>query len=154
MKRLSDPDVRAQTMERLRLLRADTPRKWGRMTAPQMVCHLFDAFRGQLGERPSSAMPPRSKLAQTMVRLVALHSPMPWPRGLPTPASVDAEGGGTRPGEFARDVAELEAFAARFVAPESAAKRRPHFAFGALTEKEWARWAYKHMDHHLRQFGV
>jgi uncharacterized protein DUF1569 len=154
VKRLSEPDVRRQVIERLRLVRADTPRRWGRMTAPQMVCHLSDSFRGLLGEREGDPMPPRPRWLQLLVRGIALHSPLPWPRGLPTTPAVDSEVGGTRPGEFARDVADLEALAERFVAPESAAKRRPHFAFGTLSEKEWARWAYKHMDHHLRQFGV
>ena len=30
----------------------------------------------------------------------------------------------------------------------------PHTFFGPLTPDEWARLMYKHLDHHLRQFGV
>jgi hypothetical protein len=154
MKRLSDAAVRKQTIERLRRLRPDTPRRWGRMTAPQMVCHLSDTFRGLLGERVGETPPHRPWIAKQLVRGIALYLPLPWPRGLPTAPAVDSERGGSKPGEFARDVADLEVLTERFVAPESAAKRRPHFAFGTLSEKEWARWGYKHMDHHLRQFGV
>jgi hypothetical protein len=33
-------------------------------------------------------------------------------------------------------------------------RERPHYMFGPLSESEWARWAYLHMDHHLRQFGL
>jgi len=29
-----------------------------------------------------------------------------------------------------------------------------HPLFGRLTTAEWGRWGYRHMDHHLRQFGV
>jgi transposase InsO family protein len=30
----------------------------------------------------------------------------------------------------------------------------PHSLFGRLTPEEWATLMYKHVDHHLRQFGV
>jgi hypothetical protein len=30
----------------------------------------------------------------------------------------------------------------------------PHSFFGRLTPEEWSAWMYKHLDHHLRQFGV
>lgn len=30
----------------------------------------------------------------------------------------------------------------------------PHFIFGHLTPQQWATLMYKHLDHHLRQFGV
>jgi hypothetical protein len=30
----------------------------------------------------------------------------------------------------------------------------PHSFFGPLTPEEWAALMYKHLDHHLRQFGV
>jgi hypothetical protein len=32
--------------------------------------------------------------------------------------------------------------------------RHPHSFFGPLTPEEWARGMYKHLDHHLRQFGA
>jgi hypothetical protein len=30
----------------------------------------------------------------------------------------------------------------------------PHSFFGRLTPEEWSMWMYKHLDHHLQQFGV
>jgi transposase InsO family protein len=43
----------------------------------------------------------------------------------------------------------------RFVAagPKSCTTH-PHSFFGPLTPEEWAILMYKHLDHHLRQFGV
>jgi hypothetical protein len=32
--------------------------------------------------------------------------------------------------------------------------KRAHTFFGSLTPDEWAQLMYKHLDHHLRQFGV
>jgi hypothetical protein len=63
-------------------------------------------------------------------------------------------GGGTKPAEFASDVAELGALVERMTAPGAIVDGRVHSFFGRLSRAEWLRWAYLHMDHHLRQFGV
>lgn len=123
------------------------------MTAPQMICHLTDSFLGVMGERPSTSPPPTlPQLRQRFMKLVALQLPVAWPRGMKTRPSVDQERGGTPPGDFATDVAHLVRTCERFAT--SGAARAPHYLFGALSEVEWGRWGYKHMDHHLRQFGV
>ena len=143
-------------LRRLRRLRPDTPRRWGRMTAPQMVCHLTDAFRNVLGERPVASRPGRPTLVgRTVLKWVALYAPVPWPRGVKTRPEADQELGGTPPGrDFDADVAALEAAAARFLAAGERGPRKPHYLFGPLSETQWCRWAYLHMDHHLRQFGL
>jgi len=30
----------------------------------------------------------------------------------------------------------------------------PHPSFGEFTKEQWGQLEYKHLDHHLRQFGV
>jgi hypothetical protein len=37
---------------------------------------------------------------------------------------------------------------------EAKCTRHPHPFFGSLTPQEWGRGMYKHLDHHLRQFGA
>lgn len=139
-------------VDRVRRLRADAPRRWGRMTAPQAVCHLADAFRIVLGERPT---PFRADTLfnRTVGRLFALTLPVPWPRGVPTSPDADQEKGGTPPGAFDDDVADLLGCMDRF---RSTGGRGldPHLALGDLTPGEWGRWGYRHVDHHLRQFGA
>ena len=121
------------------------------MTAPQMICHLTDSFRGVIGERPSSSPPPVPRWRQRLVKFVALQLPLRWPHGLKTRAEVDQERGGTPPSEFTADVDELVRVCERFAVNGA---RSAHYLFGPLDEQEWARWGYRHMDHHLRQFGV
>jgi hypothetical protein len=29
-----------------------------------------------------------------------------------------------------------------------------HGLFGTMSLRDWQRWAYRHTDHHLRQFGL
>lgn len=153
VKSLGNPIDRADVLYRLHHVRADTPRQWGRMTAPQMICHLTDAFRGIMGERPATSPPPViPRWRQRLLKLVALQLPFAWPRGVKTRPDVDQEKGGTRPGDFATDVAELTRICERFATSDKVPAA--HYLFGPLTLDQWRRWGYRHMDHHLRQFGL
>jgi hypothetical protein len=156
MKTFADAASRTEVLERLRAVRADTPRKWGRMTAHQMICHCADACRMACGETtPAETSGP---LQRTLIKWIALYAPVRWPAGrIDTVVEMDQLGErfcGVAPGEFAADVATLEALLAR-VATQAGRGRWPrHPIFGHLSEREWLRWAYLHMDHHLRQFGA
>jgi hypothetical protein len=154
MKRLESGDDVAELVERLSKLTADSSRQWGRMSCPQMVCHLADAFRGPLGERPPSA-PRDTWVTRTLVKWIALDTPLPWPRGRArtTPEIDQVAGGGTPPGEFAKDVACLVDLIERFRTQDTS-RRPPHAIFGGLSVREWKRWGWAHVDHHLRQFDV
>jgi Protein of unknown function (DUF1569). len=157
MKSLLYPKDRAAISARLARLEPTTPPRWGRMSAAGMVCHLTDAFRGFLGERGKfRTVPPsrRTTPKQFAVKVFALYLPVSWPKGVRTPPEADQEQGGTPPSEFARDVASLEGACDRFLSRLDEIAERPHFLFGSLTRGEWARWGYRHMDHHLRQFGL
>ena len=48
---------------------------------------------------------------------------------------------------------ELEVLISRFVAAAGRGTDT-HPIFGDLTLGEWGRWGYRHMDHHVTQFGV
>src|SRR6059058_1039730 len=139
-------DNRDELLERFARLQPDTPRHWGRMTAHQMVCHCTDAFRNILGERPTAPTRPSGAIRARLLKWIALYAPMPWPRGIKTRPEADQEQGGTRPDDFSRDVATLAQAAARFAENLTAVSARPHFLLGKLSEREWARWAYLHLD--------
>jgi hypothetical protein len=141
-----------EILRRIKLLGPDSVRRWGRMSVHEMVCHLNDAFRIATGARLVS--PLSGPLPPTLTKWIALYVPLRWPRGIVTVPEIDqAAGCGTRPGEFAADVAELEAFV-KDIAARSGASWAPHPIFGQMSEAEWLRWAYLHVDHHLRQFGA
>jgi Protein of unknown function (DUF1569) len=61
---------------------------------------------------------------------------------------------GTQPAELERDKGELLALVERFAADSNVVAQLAHPFLGQMTEKEWIRWGYLHMDHHLRQFGA
>ena len=122
------------------------------MTAHQMVCHLSDAFRMGLGEKPVSHA--AGLLQRTIVKWVALYVPLSWPAGIRTRPEIDQEQGGTRPTDFAADVADLEALVELITAHPRRFDWQVHPIFGRMSDAAWLRWGYLHMDHHLRQFGA
>ena len=59
------------------------------------------------------------------------------------------------PRDFAKERVRLVEIVKRFGdAGPSAADGRMHSFFGRLNGDEWGILMYKHLDHHLRQFGV
>ncbi|HEY2945513.1 MAG TPA: DUF1569 domain-containing protein [Vicinamibacteria bacterium] len=152
MKTLARPHDKTEIGRRLRDVRPESVGRWGRMSAHQMVCHLSDSFRMAIGRKPVS--PATSLLQRTIVKWIALYLPVAWPPGIPTSPEIDQCVGGTRPADFEADVAELEALMELFTAPAKSFEWQLHPIFGRMSEAAWLRWAYVHMDHHLRQFGA
>jgi hypothetical protein len=152
LKTLDRPEDRAEILFRLRRVRPDSPRRWGRMSAPQMVCHLADAFRVLTGELTVCGA--SGVLQRTLLKRAVLYLPVRWPRGIPTDPGLDQERSGTRSAGFAADRERLEALVEAVVAPAWSFTPRPHPLFGVMTRAEWLRWGWLHMDHHLRQFGA
>lgn len=152
MKSLALARDKAEVLGRLRAVRPDSTRRWGRMTAHQMVCHLSDAFRVALGLKDASAV--AVPIPRVIVRWMALYLPLPWPAGIPTWPEIDPRRGGTSPSSFAADVGALEELIERFTESAGSLHGRWHFTLGPMSQAEWLRWGYLHMDHHMRQFGA
>src|SRR5918994_1844061 len=106
MKTLARPRDKAEIIRRLRQLRPDSARRWGRMSAHQMVCHLSDSIRMVTGEKPVSDA--TSLFHRTILKCVVLYLPLRWPPDILTRPEIDQQLGGTKPVSFAADVAELE----------------------------------------------
>jgi len=147
---LHDPAKLETALGRLHSLQPDAPRRWGRMDAHQMICHLSDTFRWSLGEREATPVP--SRIPPGLARLVGLRLPIPWPRGAPTAREMDQTRGGTPPEEFVRDREALAELMRRFASTRSGWPRHP--IFGHMPTEDWGRWGWRHAHHHLRQFGA
>ena len=143
----------AEILRRLKHVRPDSVRRWGRMSPHQMVCHLIDSWYMAIGEKPVSDA--SGTLPRAFTKCVALYVPLRWPTGLVTRPEIDQEVAGTRPAEFAADLETLGALVERFTAPGCPVPwATAHPVFGRMSARAWLRWAYLHMDHHLRQFGA
>jgi hypothetical protein len=153
MKTLARERDKAELLRRVKALGPDSVRRWGRMSAHQMICHLCDACRILTEQRANA--PVASPLPPAVMKWVALYLPLRWPSGIRTTPELDQEVGGTRPAEFSADLAHLEVLLNLIASDRRASfDGRVHPIFGPMSEKDWLRWAYVHTDHHLRQFGT
>jgi hypothetical protein len=149
MSTLADSSARAACRERIQRLDPDAAPKWGRMTARQMVCHLNDSFRVGMGEKYAS--PAGSLLQRTLIKWVALRLPVKWPPRVQTRPEIEQGRGGTPPAEWEHDRAELLGLIDSFAGRQTFGV---HPMFGEMSQRDWLTWGYRHVDHHLRQFGV
>jgi len=153
MKTLACDRDKAEILRRLTALRHDSVRRWGRMSAHQMVCHLTDGYRILTGERITT--PATSSLPRPLMKWIALYAPVKWPAGISTTPELDQNIGGTRPVAFEADIAQLVQLLETIAADRSGRfAGQLHPIFGAMSTSAWLRWAYLHADHHLRQFGA
>ena len=149
MRTLATPHVLPSFVRRLRQLTPAHRAIWGTMSAQQMARHLADATDAVLQRR---AFASRARGPSRFVKLVALRVLPRMPRGVRSgaePASVMVD-----PAGFAADVERAVAGLEELAAAPAAALAARHPIFGAMTQRDWLRWAYLHTDHHLRQFGV
>jgi hypothetical protein len=65
---------------------------------------------------------------------------------------VNPKKSGSQPGRFEDDRNDVCHLINRFTLPTTVYS--PHPAFGPLSRGEWLIWGYRHVDHHLRQFGA
>ena len=148
-KTVSDPLTLTRLIRRLSALQPDTPPQWGTLTAGEMLCHLSDAAGSVLD--PSDSEPGRPR---PLIKWIALRSPLRWPHGLPTPDSVNPQTEGTRPADFEEDRQRVIGWIHVLASATASDFAAGHGAFGRMSVADWHRWAYRHTDHHLRQFGL
>jgi hypothetical protein len=152
MTHLGDARVRQLILDRIGSLRSDSPRLWGKMSVHQMMCHLTDSYTAGLGEKFVTTK--TGFLQRTIVKWIALYTPLPWPKGVPTLHEMKQGAGGTPPADFEQDRDALVKIVSRFARNPGVSEWHPHPLFGRMNDTEWFRWGYLHADHHLRQFGV
>jgi Protein of unknown function (DUF1569) len=151
MKTLRLSRDREEILARLQRVRPGSSRLEGKMSSHQMICHLSDGFRLNLGFMSVAA--PGFPYPSKLLKWACLWVPIRWPEGFHTVRELDQQIGGTQPVEFESDVAELRSLLLRF-SRDPAEFKWPHPFLGRMSSAEWMRLGYLHSDHHLRQFGV
>ena len=150
MKNLFDPARVEEVKQRIACLQPDSERQWGKMNAPQAVEHCSRGLELALGER----LPPRMLLGRILGRVIkpmVFGNDEPMRRNTPTVKGLAIQD----ERDLANERTRLYGMIDRFVAAgPKGCTTHPHSFFGTLTPGEWAILMYKHLDHHLRQFGV
>ena len=145
---LFDARDRAHVLDRIGALGADRRPLWGRFSAPEMVCHVSCGLRQGLGEY--DAGPPAGPLRYAPLNWLLIHV-LPWPKGK---AKSPPEFLTVRPTTWDADVGALRTLVERFGARGPDAVWPSSKVFGRISGRSWGALQYKHLDHHLRQFGV
>jgi hypothetical protein len=143
---LRDETARKLVVQRLQGLTPATKPKWGRMDASRVLCHLGDTLAMAVGDVPTQPMN-RKAFHRFPLKHLILYV-LPFPKGAPTAPELLS----TAPGNFDADRQRvLELIDRLAAAPDTMGPENPFF--GPLTNEEWNALQWKHLDHHLRQFG-
>jgi hypothetical protein len=149
MKSLFDAAVYNEIETRIAQLAPQSPAQWGKMQVAQMLAHCKEAFKVPLSDTPLPRM--------FMGRIVGwmfkaqLFGEKPFKKGLPTsPAFIIKD-----ERSLETEKQQLNQLITQFhkTGPDHIG-RFPHPFFGKLSKEEWGKGMYKHLDHHLQQFGV
>lgn len=138
-----------EVASRIDNLQPAATRQWGKMDVAQMMAHCsasLDMASGRLN-RPRVFI---GRLLGPLFRPIFTNE-KPFSRNSPTDEKLVV----SDQRDFLREQEDLKQKLRQFHAGgEARCTRHPHPFFGALTPQEWSRGMYKHLDHHLRQFGA
>jgi Protein of unknown function (DUF1569) len=150
MKNLYEAATVEETKARIARLGPSSERQWGKMNAAQAVAHCAQALEWAVGDtRPTRMFVGR--ILGSLVKSKVLSDEAPMRRNAPTTKSLVI----ADERELATEQKRLCTLIDRFAtAGPKGCTTHPHAFFGPLKPEEWATLMYKHLDHHLRQFGV
>ncbi len=143
---LNDPDVHEECVRRIQALEPDAAPEWGEMNVAQMLAHCVEVQK-VMNDGPLEGTPWYIRLAGPLVKRLVLAGGA-FPKNVATHPQYDVDPDRDFETEKRRLLDALEAFRARGRAGID------HPIFGRLTPEETGWGAYKHLDHHLTQFGV
>lgn len=147
MKSLFNTFDNEELINRIDKLTPETAAQWGKMRVDQMLTHCQRPFEVAYGELP---------LKRGLIGILfggmakkQLGGPQPFKPNLPThPRFVVVD-----QRVFNDEKNKLVSLIKRFTSP-TAIKLDTHPFFGKMSSREWDNLMWKHLDHHLRQFGV
>ena len=149
MKTIFDSDTLEELFDRLGKLTPDAERQWGKMSPAQMMEHTARALEMATGQKPMQQAFIGKAIGWIFKNKFLGEEP--FPKNSPTGPTL-----------IIKDDPNFEPTRERLGALISdfhglgigGTDGNVHGFFGPLTGKQWGETQYKHLDHHLRQFGV
>ena len=153
MKTLLDKSTATEILQRIDGLQPTSKAKWGKMAVTKMICHTTDPIRDLLIIRNTKPVTP--SFLRPLMKWFLINE-KPFSKNAPTvkPYLQSPKGGGTKPKDFQIDKDELKALVTQFSNLDDNFSLGSHAALGQLTKQQAGQFIWKHLDHHLRQFGV
>jgi hypothetical protein len=146
---LFDQTTYSDVLNRLNKLSPQQKPLWGKMNAGQMLAHCKEAFKVPLSPKKL----PRMFIGRLVGWMIKskLYNDSPWKQNLPTAPNFIIKDERNFENEKAGLIALINQF---YKAGPDGISKFPHPMFGTFTPEQWGMSMYKHIDHHLRQFGV
>ena len=150
MKNLFDGALANQVKQRVDKLRTDSQSQWGKMSVAQAVAHCSCGLEMAMGQiRPPRAL--MGRLIGSAIKPKVVGNDEELRRNSPTAGELVIRDERNLDVERVRLCSLIDKFAS---GGASICTDHPHPFFGRMTPGEWAILMYKHLDHHLRQFGA
>ena len=158
MKDLLEPAVAEEIRQRILALTAESPRQWGKMTVAQTLAHCNSGMLMAMGTINPKRVPFPISVLGLLIKPLVFRDDKPMRRNSPSvpelfssePFSADSA-----KSDFERERSQLVTTFDSFVSQGAACcSSYPHPFFGPLKPPQWGILMYKHLDHHLRQFGA
>ena len=147
MKSLRDASENAAVLQRLESLSGDTPPLWGRMDGAQMLAHCQKPLLVAAGELTLK----RGLIGVLFGRMAKkkfVDSPQAFkPNGPTDPRFLVSD-----PDDFDAEQERLLRLVRRYA--DEGPQLDVHPFFGRMSPEDWDHLNWKHLDHHLRQFGA
>lgn len=134
---------------RANLLLQNSARKWGTMSVTEMLLHCNMVNKNVL---ENSATSKNTSTKQRIFKYIFLYLIPHFPKNRRGPSRLQTKGL-VDDSEFSNTLATFATIITQF-AGHNEEISLVHPMFGLLTTEEWGMAMYKHVDHHLRQFGV
>lgn len=150
MKNIFDPKVTDELIDRINQLKPETPALWGKMSVDQMLAHCCVAYEMAFTNKHPKPNPLMRFLLKMFVKKGVVNE-VPYPKNSRTaPAFIIADHK-----NFEEEKDRLIKYIEHtYSLGEDHFEGKESLSFGPMTAQEWNNLFYKHLDHHLKQFGV
>ena len=147
MKTVLDKAVRDEIVTRINSLNENSKAQWGKMNVYQMVKHCA-LWEEMIQSRQKYKRALIGRIFGRMALKSVLKDAAPLRKNSPTIPEFKVTGNGDIEREKIKWVSEITAYA------DFSNNGFLHPFFGKMTNEQIGYLAYKHADHHLRQFGA
>ena len=139
---------RATICSRMRSLSVSSTARWGRMSVTGMLQHLRLSGQMTVGELTVASKSKRVFQVFPVKHLILYL--LPFPKEAPTAPELYPDAAAS----FEEERAAVLTLLDRIGAGPREGTGPAHPLFGTLSWREWGVATYKHVDHHLKQFGA
>ncbi len=147
MKSIFEEETYNEIITRVNKLNENSIPKWGKMTVAQMVWHCQIPLKVAIKNKATNK---KGNLLIHWFFKKSLFNDKPWRKNLPTSSFARAK----EEKDFNSEFVTLQKLIHDVYGVRSRKEWNPHPLFGTFTPQQWGQMQYKHLDHHLHQFGV